>query len=155
MWHKFQMTAISTENSSQIYLQFLFSIKHSSWLNSRKANSWTFMYVYIATPDKKHKKLGKMVQQFRKSAAKPTSEMGKSSWGDRLDAESRPDIRLVWQFWPPCVHTQWSPWDTHHSNRVSTGPFGCSRMWQCKGWLAEPHHSTPLYAWSRISSAWK
>jgi len=33
---------------------------------------------------------------------------------------------------------------TIHANRVSTAPFGCSRMWQWKGWPAERHHSTPL-----------
>ena len=68
-WHKFKMAAISTENSSKIYLQFLFSIEHLSWLSSRKANSCTFMYVYITTADKKHKKLGKwhkIVQQFKR-----------------------------------------------------------------------------------------
>ena len=58
-WHKFKMAAISTENSSTIYFQFHFSIEHSSWLSSRKANSCTFMYVYKTTADKKHKKLGK------------------------------------------------------------------------------------------------
>ena len=67
-WHKFKMATISTENSSKIYLQFLFSIEHSSWLSSRKANSCTVMYVYMTTADKKHKKLGKwhkMVQQLK------------------------------------------------------------------------------------------
>ena len=67
-WHKIKMAAISPENSSKIYLQFLFSIEHSSWLSSRKSNRCTFVYVYITTPDKKHKKLGKwhkLVQQFK------------------------------------------------------------------------------------------
>ena len=58
-WHKFKMAAISTENSSKIYFQFFFSIEHWSWLSYRKANSCTFMYVYMTTADKKHKKLRK------------------------------------------------------------------------------------------------
>ena len=50
------MAAISTENSSKMYLQFLFSIKHSSWLCSKKAERCIFMYVYMTTAYKKNNK---------------------------------------------------------------------------------------------------
>ena len=66
-WHKIKMAAIfSTENSSKIYLQFLFSIEHSSWLSSRRLIVVPSSMCIL--PDKKHKKLRKwhkLVHQFK------------------------------------------------------------------------------------------